>query len=250
MKKIGVIGGTGLDDPQILKDAEELSITTPFGEPTSPLTIGTINGKDVVILARHGKQHTITPSNVNYRANIHALKSLGCTHIIATTACGSLREEIQRGDLVILDQFIDFTRRRPVTFFDTFPPGAKHANHTSMSDPFSDVLRQSLITSAKHMDVRVHERGTVITIDGPRFSTRAESKMFRSWGADVINMTNATETILANELEIPYAAVAISTDYDCWRNDEEAVEWSEVLRTFSINIERVKKVLTQAIKVV
>lgn len=248
MGKIGIIGGSGLDDPQLLKDAEERTVTTPFGEPTSPLTIGTIAGKEVIMLARHGRQHTIPPTHVNYRANIHALKSQGCTHILATTACGSLREDIQRGDLVILDQFIDFTRFRPITFFDTFPPGAEHAKHTPMADPFSAPLRQALMTNARQLGVRVHDRGTVITIEGPRFSTRAESRMFRAWGADVINMTNAPETILANEAEIPYAAVAISTDYDCWKTDEEAVEWSEVLRIFELNVEKVKELLVRTIQ--
>ncbi|MCP4399460.1 MAG: MTAP family purine nucleoside phosphorylase [bacterium] len=220
MSKIGIIGGSGLDDPQLLHDAEECHVRTPFGEPSSPLTIGTIAGKEVVMIARHGKQHTIPPTHVNYRANIDALKNQQCTHLLATTACGSLREDIQRGDLVILDQFIDFTRFRPIIFFDTFPPGAEHAKHTPMADPFFEPLRQKFIVNARKLNVRLHERGTVITIEGPRFSTRAESRMFRAWGADVINMTNAPETILANEAGIPYAAVAISTDYDCWKSDK------------------------------
>ncbi|MBN1931670.1 MAG: S-methyl-5'-thioadenosine phosphorylase [Desulfobacterales bacterium] len=248
MSKIGIIGGSGLDDPQILENAEERIVNTPFGEPTSPLTIGVIAGKEVVLIARHGRQHTIPPTHVNNRANIHALKSLQCTHILATTACGSLREEIQRGDLVILDQFIDFTRFRPNTFFDTFPPGAENAKHTPMADPFSGPLRQKLITNARKLGVRLHERGTVITIEGPRFSTRAESFMFRAWGADVINMTIALETMLANEAGIPYAAVAISTDYDCWKIDEESVEWSEILRIFELNVAKVKDLLIRTIQ--
>jgi 5'-methylthioadenosine phosphorylase len=214
MSKIGIIGGSGLDDPKLLQDAKEIDVSTAFGEPTSPLTVGSIEGKDVIIIARHGRQHTIPPTHVNYRANIQALKDQGCTHILATTACGSLREEIGRGDLVVLDQFIDFTRLRPVTFFDTFPPGAENAKHTPMADPYDESLRQKFIAAAREMGLTFHERGAVITIEGPRFSTRAESHMFRVWGADVINMTIASETILANEAGIPYAAVAISTDYD------------------------------------
>jgi 5'-methylthioadenosine phosphorylase len=248
MVKIGIIGGSGLDDPNLLRDAEELHMTTPFGEPSSPLTVGSIEGRKVVILARHGRQHTIPPTQVNYRANIHALKSQNCTHILATAACGSLKEEIKRGDFLILDQFIDFTRFRPITFFETFPPGAENAKHTPMADPFSELLRQKLIATAKQLGLSFHERGTVITIEGPRFSTRAESHMFRIWGADVVNMSLAPEVILANEAGIPYAAVAISTDYDCWKTDEAPVEWSEVLRIFEINVRSVKKLLLGTIQ--
>lgn len=250
MVKVGIIGGSGLDDPQLLKSAKERHVTTPYGDPSSPLTIGSIEGREVVIISRHGKQHTIPPTHVNYRANINALQSQNCTHILATTACGSLREEIKRGDLVILDQFIDFTRFRPITFFDTFPPGAENAKHTPMADPFDESLRQKLISSAIEMGLSFHKQGTVVTIEGPRFSTRAESRMFRIWGADVINMSIAPEAILANEARIPYAAVAISTDYDCWKTDEAPVEWSEVLRIFEKNVERVKVLLLKTIKAI
>ena len=247
MVKIGIIGGSGLDDPQLLQGAEEISITTPYGEPSSPLTVGTIAGTDVVIIARHGRQHTIPPTQVNYRANIHALKSQNCTHILSTTACGSLREEIKRGDLVILDQFIDFTRLRAVTFFETFSPGAENAKHTPMADPYSESLRSKLIEGAGQLGLSFHEKGTVVTIEGPRFSTRAESNMFRLWGADVINMSIAPETILANEAEIPYAAIAMSTDYDCWKTDEPPVEWEQILNVFEKNVENVKNLLLKTI---
>jgi 5'-methylthioadenosine phosphorylase len=250
MIKVGIIGGSGLDDPKLLQHAEERHISTPFGEPSSPLTIGSIEGREVVILARHGKQHTIPPTQINNRANIHALKSQNCTHIIATAACGSLREEIHRGDIVVLDQFIDFTRFRPVTFYDSFPGGAENARHTPMADPFHELLRQKLITNAKEQGLKIHERGTVITIEGPRFSTRAESHMFRLWGADVVNMTVAPEAILANESQIPYAAVAISTDYDCWKTNEAPVEWSEVLTIFQKNVEHVKRLLLKTIQTI
>ena len=248
MIKVGIIGGSGLDDPKLLKDSKELRTTTPFGEPSSPLTVGSIEGKEVVILSRHGRNHTIPPTQVNYRANIQALKNQSCTHILATTACGSLREEIKRGDIVILDQFIDLTRFRPITFFETFPPGAENAKHTPMANPFSEGLRQRLIAIAKQLGLNFHKTGTVITIEGPRFSTRAESRMFRVWGADVVNMSLAPEVILANEAGIPYAAVAISTDYDCWKTDEAPVEWSEVLKIFETNVRNVKNLLLQTIR--
>jgi 5'-methylthioadenosine phosphorylase len=247
MVNVGIIGGSGLDDPQLLLNAEERHVTTPFGEPSSPLTIGSIEGRRVVIIARHGRQHTIPPTHINYRANIHALKEMGCTHILTTAACGSLREEIRRGDLVILDQFIDFTRFRSITFFDAFQPGAENAKHTPMADPFDEQLRQKIIANAQELGLSFHKRGTVVTIEGPRFSTRAESHMFRAWGADVVNMTVAPEAILANEAHIPYATVAISTDYDCWKTDESPVEWPEVLRIFNKNVENVKRLLVKTI---
>ncbi len=247
MAKIGIIGGSGLDDPKILRDAKEIKVNTPYGNPSSPLSIGKINGIDVVILARHGRKHTIPPTQVNFRANIQALKDQGCTHILATTACGSLREEIKRGDFVVPDQFIDFTRHRKITFFEEFPPGGENAKHTAMPDPFSEELRKALIKSCRELKFRFHEKGTVITIEGPRFSTRAESKMFRVWGADVINMSIAPEAILANEAGIPYAAVAMSTDYDGWKEDEKPVTWEEILKIFGQNVENVKKLLLAAI---
>src|SRR3989338_10621792 len=191
MIKIGIIGGSGLDDPNLLQDCYEKELETIYGKPSSSLTIGKLNETAVVILARHGKKHNISPTQVNYRANIQALQQEGCTHILATTACGSLREEIKRGDLVILDQFIDFTRLRKLSFHDTFEP--HHAVHTGMAEPFHKELRQQLIRSCQNLGLSYHPKGTVITIEGPRFSTKAESKMFRSWGADVINMSIAPE---------------------------------------------------------
>jgi 5'-methylthioadenosine phosphorylase len=245
MTKIAIIGGSGLENPAILKNATEINIDTPYGPTSSGFKCGTINGNEVVILSRHGRQHTIPPSQVNNRANIWAIRELGCTHMVATTACGSLREEIGRGDFVVLDQFIDFTRHRPVTFFDSFQPG--DMKHTPMADPFNDYLRAKIIEAAKEIGTKVHEHGTVITIEGPRFSTRSESKMFRIWGADVINMSTAPEAILANELGIPYAAIAMSTDYDCWKTDEEPVTWGDVLKVFNENVSRVIGLLREVI---
>jgi 5'-methylthioadenosine phosphorylase len=246
MVKIGIIGGSGLDNPDILKDVKEIEISTPYGKPTSPLKLGKINDVEVVLIARHGQNHTIPPTHVNYRANIHALKAQGCTHILATTACGSLREEIGRGDFVILDQFIDFTRLRKVSFFDEFPPG--DAKHTAMAYPYSEELRKLLIDTAMELNLKFHEKGTVVTIEGPRFSTRSESEMFRIWGADVINMSIAPETILANEAGIPYAAVAMSTDYDCWKDDEAPVTWEEILEIFGKNVNNVIALLINTIR--
>jgi len=244
--KIGIIGGSGLDNPDILKDAKDIEVKTAFGEPTSLLKVGKIHDKDVILIARHGREHTIPPTQINYRANIQALKDQGCTHILATTACGSLREEIGRGDFVILDQFIDFTRLRKVSFFEEFTPG--DMKHTPMAYPYSEELRNIFIETAKELNLKYHEKGTVVTIEGPRFSTRAESEMFRIWGADVINMSIASETILANEASIPYAAVAMSTDYDCWKDDEAPVTWEEILEIFGKNVNSVIALLTNAIR--
>jgi len=246
MAKIGIIGGSGLDNPDILKDVKEIKVKTAYGKPTSDLKIGKIHDVEVVLIARHGREHTIPPTQVNYRANIQALKDQGCTHILATTACGSLREEIDRGDLVILDQFIDFTRLRKISFFEEFAPG--DMKHTPMADPYSEELRNLLIETAKELNLKHHEKGTVVTIEGPRFSTRGESNMFRIWGADVINMSIAPETALANEAEIPYAAVAMSTDYDCWKVDEAPVTWEEILEVFGKNVNNVIALLTNTIK--
>jgi len=245
--KIGIIGGSGLDNPDIMEDAKDIEADTPYGKPSSKLKSGKINGVEVVLIARHGRKHTIPPTQVNFRANIHALKGQGCTHILATTACGSLRNEIERGDFVVLDQFIDFTRHRKITFFEEFPPGGENAKHTSMEEPFSEELRKVLIETCKELGLKHHEKGTVITIEGPRFSTRAESRMFRLWGADVINMSVAPEAILANEAGIPYSAVAMATDYDSWYEGEEAVTWEEILKVFGANVEKVTKLLVNAI---
>jgi 5'-methylthioadenosine phosphorylase len=244
MVKIAIIGGSGLEDPKILQDPEILSVTTPYGPPSSPITCGRIAGVEVAILSRHGHSHHLPPTHVPNKANIQALKDLGCTHILATTAVGSLREEIGRGDLVLVDQFIDFTRHRDVTFHDDFTGGMQH---TAMAEPFDLGLREHMAAAADELGLKIHRKGTVVTIEGPRFSTRAESHMFRSWGADIINMSTAPEAALANEAGIPYAAVAMSTDYDCWKEDEEPVTWEAVLAIFQQNAANVKDLLLKAI---
>ncbi len=245
MTKIAIIGGSGLENPAILKNATDRKVDTPYGPTTSDFKCGVINDREVAILSRHGRQHTIPPTQVNNRANLWAIREIGCSHILATTACGSLRQEIGRGDFVVLDQFIDFTRHREVTFFESFEP--REMKHTPMADPFDDFLRKIFIETGMELGLKIFERGTVITIEGPRFSTRAESNMFRAWGADVINMSTAPEAILANELGIPYAAVAMSTDYDCWKTDEAPVTWGDVLKVFNQNVSKVIDLLIASI---
>lgn len=243
--KIGIIGGSGLDNPELFLHSRDLAADTPWGAPSSSLREGEIGGVPVVLLARHGREHTIPPSQVNYRANIHALKSAGCTRILASTAVGSLREEIRRGDLVVPDQFIDFTRQRRMTFYESFAPG--RPRHTAMPDPFDADLRAALIAELEALGYRHHPAGTLVTIEGPRFSTRAESRMYRVWGADIVNMSVATEAALANEVGIPYAAVAMSTDYDSWKDDEEPVTWDAIAAVAAENAHKVLTLLQRVI---
>jgi len=242
--KIGIIGGSGLENPEILSDCRQIESDTPFGKPSSPLITGKIGSVDVVIISRHGLKHEIPPTEVNNRANIFALKYEGCKYILATTAVGSLKEEIKRGDFVILDDFIDFTKQRKLSFFDKFEFGAIH---TPMVNPFSEVLRKKLIESCEKLGFFCHKKGTVLTIEGARFSTKAESRMFRQFGADVINMSIAPEAILANEAEVPYGVIAMSTDYDCWKENEENVTWEIIKEVMKDNTERVKKILLNVI---
>lgn len=245
MKKIAIIGGSGLENPEILKTPERISVKTPYGDPSSDFICGTIGQVEVVLLSRHGRDHTIPPSQVNNRANLFAIQQLECSHILATTACGSLRENIGRGDLVIPDQFIDFTRHRETTFFKEFLP--HEMRHTPMADPFNKQLRDKLIAAGCELGLNIHQNGCIITIEGPRFSTRAESRMFRTWGGDMINMSTAPECILANELGIPYAAVAMATDYDSWKEDETPVSWEEILAVFGKNVHNVIDILLKVI---
>ncbi len=243
---IGIIGGSGLEKLNIFKKTEEISVPTTYGDPSSTFFKGETGKHVVYILSRHGRNHSIPPTHVNNRANILALQHLGVECIFATTACGSLREEIHRGDIVIPDQFIDFTRHRINTFHDVFEPGK--LGHTSMADPFDMGLREKLILSAKELNLPFHPAGTIMTIEGPRFSTRAESKMFRTLGADVINMSIAPEAALANEAGIPYAVIALSTDYDTWHPHEETVTWEDVLRVFEENVRHVTALMVKTIE--
>lgn len=243
--KIGIIEESGIENQQILQDFQEKQVETPFGKPSSPLIIGKIKGIDVVILSRHGRKHEFPPTQINNKANIYALKQEKCKFIISTTAVGSLKEGIKVGDFSIPDQFIDFTKKRDVTFFDKFEFGPIH---TPMAKPFNDKLRKKLINACRKLNLPHHEKATVVTIEGPRFSTIAESNMFRLLGADIIDMSIAPECILANEAEIPYATIAISTYYDCWRKDEEPVTWNDILKIFNENIGKVKEVLIKVVE--
>jgi 5'-methylthioadenosine phosphorylase len=245
---IGIIGGSGLDNPELFLNPKDEIVATRWGAPSSPLKLGQIAGIDVALLSRHGREHTIPPTQVNYRANIQALKDIGCTHILATTAVGSLREEIRRGDLVIIDQFIDFTKQRKMSFHESFK--SHDPVHTPMADPFDFRLRGILNQVCINQSLSFHQSGTVVTIEGPRFSTRAESRMFRSIGADIINMSISTEVALANEIGIPYAAIAMSTDYDCWKEDEKPVSWEAILAVFKSNADKVTRLLLAAIPII
>ena len=241
--KIGIIGGSGLEKLDVFQDAQQILMETPFGKPSSPIIYGKIRGVDVFIISRHGRNHEIMPSNVNFRANISALKRVGCTHILATTACGSLRENIKPGDFVILDQFIDRTTKRAQTFYDR-----NRVCHIGMAEPFCEKLRNILIKTGKELKLKIHEKGTVVTIEGPRFSTRAESNLFRQWKADVINMSTVPECVLAREAGMCYASVAMATDYDCWHKSEKPVTLEMVLSVMKKNSENVTKLLVRAIE--
>jgi 5'-methylthioadenosine phosphorylase len=239
---VGIIGGSGLNDPTILKEPKDKILNTPYGDPSSPVTCGEINKVQVAILARHGRKHTIYPSAVNYRANIWALKALGCTHILASSACGSLRQAIEPGHLIFPDQFIDRTTKRSSTFYDK-----DSVCHIPMADPFCPQLRELLIQNAGKLGIEHHKAGTVVTIEGPRFSTKAESHLFRSWGCDVINMTTIPEATLAREAGLCYATVAMSTDYDCWHETEEDVSIEMILEIMRKNAENVIRIMLETI---
>jgi 5'-methylthioadenosine phosphorylase len=241
MPKIGVIGGSGLDDPEILKKPTLKEVDNKYGQPSSGLTCGSIEGVEVVILARHGKDHGIMPTKVNFRANIYALKEEGCTHILAATAVGSLRAEIKPGNLAFPSQFIDFTRHRNLTFF------MDKVVHTPMSQPYDKKLTDILCKTCDELGYEYNKDVTVITIEGPRFSTKSESHMFRQWGADIINMSTCPEVILANELGMPYQTIAMSTDYDCWKEDEEPVTYEMIMARMKENAEKVKTLLIRVI---
>ncbi|KAF8787457.1 S-methyl-5'-thioadenosine phosphorylase-like [Argiope bruennichi] len=245
--KIGIIGGSGLDDPDILSDRKEITCSSSYGSPSDCLIEGKIKDVDCVLLARHGRKHNIMPSNVNYRANIFALKEQGCTHIVVTNACGSLKEEIKPGDIIFPDQFIDRTTKRESTFYDGKESSLKGVCHIPMHTPFCPETRQILIKTAKELKIPYHESGTIVVIEGPRFSTKAESHLFRSWKCDIIGMTTVPEVVLANELGICYATIAMATDYDCWRDDGASVCVEDVMATMKNNAAKATHILLKAI---
>jgi len=227
---LGIIGGSGLYNFSAISDIEKFEFETPFGTPSSPIITGIVAGKKVAFLARHGIGHFIPPSRVNYRANIYALKALGVTEIVSVSACGSLREDFVPGDIVIPNQIFDFTHKRARTFFEE-----DLAVHVSAADPFCSSLSKSLSNAVLEAGGTVHFGGTYITIEGPRFSTKAESNLYRSWGISIIGMTASPEAFLAREAEICYATMAHVTDYDVWHTSQETVSVDLVVRTLQKN---------------
>jgi 5'-methylthioadenosine phosphorylase len=232
---IGVIGGSGLYEIDGLENAEEVRVETPWGAPSDGLVKGQVGDVDFVFLPRHGKGHRLSPTTVPYRANIDALKRLGCTDVLSISACGSLQEQYAPGEFVMVDQFIDRTFAREKSFF-----GPGMVAHVSMADPICARLSGLAGDAAESVGARVHRGGTYLTMEGPQFSSRAESHLYRQWGCDVIGMTNMPEAKLAREAELPYATIAMVTDYDCWREEEAAVEVSDVLEVMAANTAKAK----------
>ena len=235
---LGVIGGSGLYQFEGLKNVEMLEIETPFGQPSSPIAVGTISGKRVAFLARHGIGHHISPSEVNYRANIYALKFIGVQHVVSISAVGSLREDFAPGHIVIPDQLFDFTQNRALTFFSE-----GMVVHIGAADPFCKDLSTQVFNAVNANGGTVHSGGSMITIEGPRFSTKAESNVFRAWGMAVIGMTASPEAFLAREAELCYAIMALVTDYDVWHTTEESVSVDMVIKTLMQNTALAQKAI-------
>jgi len=240
-KLIGIIGGSGLEDPKLLHNVEDVVVQTPFGEH-SPIKKGEINGIAVAILSRHGYNHEYMPTTVPYKANLFALKELNVKAIVATSACGSLKEEIAPNTISFPTQFIDRTTKRDQSFSEK-----GNVIHESMADPFDKKLREILENKAKELKFEYSSETTIVTVEGPRFSTRAESELFRSWNCDLINMTTVPEVCLAKEMKIPYQVINLVTDYDCWRKDEEAVTFEMILEIMKENATRVKKLIVESL---
>ena len=239
---VGVIGGSGLYQMEGLKKIREVEIKTPFGKPSEKFVRGILGETEFVFLPRHGKGHRWLPTEINFRANIFAMKKLGVDRIISVSAVGSLREEIAPGDVVIPDQFIDRTTQRPSTFF-----GRGIVAHVSLADPFCKDLVEKLVTAATLEGGKVHSHGTYLCMEGPQFSTRAESRLYRSWGADVIGMTNLQEAKLAREAEICFGTLALATDYDCWNQAAGDVEIENVIAVLGQNVARAQRIIQRAV---
>jgi len=235
---VGVIGGSGLYDIEGLTFARSVRVRTPFGAPSDAITVGSLEGIRVAFLSRHGRGHVLNPSEINYRANIFALKSLGVSHVISVSAVGSMKESIQPGDVAVPDQFIDLTKRRVSTFFDD-----GIVAHVAFGEPICAELRQALLMAGENVGANLHRGGTYVCMEGPQFSTKAESRLYRQWGVDVIGMTNMPEAKLAREAELCYATLALVTDYDCWHETEEAVTVEAVLGTLHRNVALAKQIL-------
>ncbi len=239
--KLGIIGGSGLYGMPGLTQAKELRVATPFGKPSDAYLVGTLAGKRVAFLARHGRGHRILPTELNFRANIYGFKKLGVERILSVSAVGSLKEEYKPMDFLVPDQFFDRTRQRVSTFF-----GHGIVAHVSFADPFCPVLRQVLVDACRRAGVTVHDGGAYVCMEGPMFSTKAESHTYRKLGFDVIGMTNLQEAKLAREAELCYATVAMVTDYDCWHPEHDAVTGQQVMEYLARNIENVQSVIREA----
>jgi 5'-methylthioadenosine phosphorylase len=240
MANIAIIGGSGIYEQEMLSEAKEIKVYTPYGKTSDLITIGKYQGKNIAFLPRHGKDHQLPPHKVNFRANIWALKEIGVKRILSSNACGSLQENFTPGDILVLDQFIDRTKNRPSTFYD----GGKVC-HISVADPFCPELRELLFKKGKKLGISIKNGGTYVCIEGPRFSTRAESRLFRQWEANVVGMTIYPECVLAREAEICYGSIALVTDYDVWA--DKPVTTDEILATMGKNIDKAKKLFAEVV---
>ena len=241
--KVGIIGGSGLYEMDGLADVEEIQVETPFGSPSDSYIAGTLEGTRVAFLARHGRGHTISPSELNFRANIYGFKSLGAERIFSASAVGSLKEEHRPLDILVPDQFFDRTRTRVSTFF-----GDGLVAHVSMADPVCDALANTVVAAGEETGIPVAKGGTYVCMEGPQFSTKAESEVYRSWGMDIIGMTNLQEAKLAREAEICYTTIALVTDYDCWHPEHDAVTVDEIIANLQKNSASAKKILRSAVR--
>ena len=240
---IGIIGGSGLYSMPGLSNPREIRVKTPFGEPSDVMVIGELDGRRAAFLARHGRGHRILPGEINYRANIYAMKSLGVERVISVSAVGSLQEDLRPGEFLIVDQFVDRTRHRISTFF-----GEGLAAHVSFAHPTCEEMSRVLADASVHCGVKVHRRGTYICMEGPQFSTLAEAQMHRQLRFDVVGMTNATEAKLAREAELCYATMAMITDFDCWHPEHESVTASQIIATLNQNAANAQRVLREAVR--
>ena len=240
--QIGIIGGSGLYDMAEVTDRKEVAVTTPFGEPSGPYVIGTLRGKRVAFLSRHGAGHRISPSELNFRANIFGMKLLGVEYILSASAVGSLKQEYKPLDIVIPDQFIDRTRGRVSTFF-----GRGLVGHVAFAHPFCKILSEVALGSGRAAGATIHQGGTYVCMEGPQISTLAESKLYRSWGAEIIGMTNLQEAKLAREAEICYTTIALVTDYDCWHPDHDSVTVEMIIANLTQNAQTAQQIIAGAV---
>jgi 5'-methylthioadenosine phosphorylase len=243
--RIGIIGGSGLYEMEGFKAQQRIRVRTPFGAPSDVVTIGSLEGVEVAFLARHGAGHRLSPSQIPYRANIYAMKQLGVERILSVSAVGSMKETIHPGEILVPDQFYDHTKHRSSTFFDN-----GIVAHVAFADPVCPELTSALASACRRLALSVHERGTYLCMEGPQFSSRGESLVYRQWGVEVIGMTNATEAKLAREAEICYATLALVTDYDCWHHEESAVTVEAVVKILQDNVAKAKRVLAAVVPAV